>query len=198
MIKNLLWNKWFSFIVAVVFLVTVATIGFLTIGAPIVIIVGGSGTVALILWLRFTFNKLAQPSVILPPYLLTCAMLMAHINEEFYMNFPEKISQLFHVDFTLTSFIAVFMLVGPVIYFLTALGLYFRYPLAQYIAWFILIGPGVAEFSHYIFPIIAEEQGITNHYAYFPGMYTAYLPMIPGIWGIIRVIRASRNSVQSQ
>jgi uncharacterized membrane protein YjjB (DUF3815 family) len=27
---------------------------------------------------------------------------------------------------------------------------------------------------------------------YFPGLYTAILPMIPGIWAIRRVLRASR------
>ena len=25
---------------------------------------------------------------------------------------------------------------------------------------------------------------------YFPGMYTAVLPMIPGIWAIVRMVRA--------
>jgi hypothetical protein len=28
---------------------------------------------------------------------------------------------------------------------------------------------------------------------YFPGLYTAVLPMVPGIWGIRRVIRVSRQ-----
>ena len=29
---------------------------------------------------------------------------------------------------------------------------------------------------------------------YFPGMYTAVLPMIPGIWAITRLVRESRKS----
>ena len=33
---------------------------------------------------------------------------------------------------------------------------------------------------------------------YFPGLYTAVLPMIPGIWAIRRVIRASRMPVESR
>ena len=32
----------------------------------------------------------------------------------------------------------------------------------------------------------------TTHVYYFPGLYTAVLPMIPGIVGIRRVLRASR------
>ena len=37
---------------------------------------------------------------------------------------------------------------------LTALGLYWRIPLAGFVACFIFIGPGVAEFTHFIFPLI--------------------------------------------
>jgi hypothetical protein len=33
--------------------------------------------------------------------------------------------------------------------------------------------------------------GTTGRY-YFPGLYTAILPMIPGIWAIRRLVRASR------
>jgi hypothetical protein len=32
---------------------------------------------------------------------------------------------------------------------------------------------------------------VTGRY-YFPGMYTAILPMIPGIYGLVTLIRASR------
>jgi len=48
----------------------------------------------------------------------------------------------------------VFALVGPTIYTLTTLGLYYRVPIAGFFAWFIFIGPGVAEFTHFIFPAL--------------------------------------------
>jgi len=81
---------------------------------------------------------------------------------------------------------------------------------------FILIGPGVAEFTHFIFPILSQmcSHGgrvrsrrrrasathgdlpnfwvhVTGRY-YFPGMYTAILPMIPGIYGIRKLLAGSR------
>jgi hypothetical protein len=84
-------------------------------------------------------------------------------------------------------------------------------------AWFIFIGPGVAELTHFIFPLLEPairpdvaaplSQAVSNgHFVanmrnywvhttgtyYFPGMYTAILPMIPGIWGILRTVRAAR------
>jgi hypothetical protein len=104
------------------------------------------------------------------------------------------------------------------LYSLTALGLFYRVPLAGFLAWFIFIGPGVAEFTHFIFPLLrpaiephlsvpvsrAVSNGrfvadMPNYWVhatgryYFPGLYTAVLPMVPGIWGIRRVIRASRQ-----
>lgn len=81
-------------------------------------------------------------------------------------------------------------------------------PLAAFVAWFIFIGPGIAEFTHFIFPLIppALEPGnpaaitavidgvridaMANHHFtvtgkyYFPGLYTAIIPMIPGIYGV--------------
>ena len=108
------------------------------------------------------------------------------------------------------------MMVGPIIYTLTILGLYYKVPLAGFVAWFIFIGPGVAEFTHFIFPIlephidpaninnITQTIGLTEitnmpnyyykttgHY-YFAGMWTAILPMIPGIYAFYRLIREHR------
>jgi hypothetical protein len=121
-------------------------------------------------------------------------------------------SRLFDISWTERSFLLIFAFVGPCLYALTAIGLYYRIPLAGFLAWFIFIGPGVAEFTHFIFPLlkpaldptlpaaitatvsngrlVAEMPnywiGATGRY-YFPGLYTAALPMIPGIYAIIRL-----------
>jgi hypothetical protein len=111
----------------------------------------------------------------------------------------------------------VFALVGPTIYTLTTLGLYYKVPIAGFIAWFIFIGPGVAEFTHFIFPALQPDiqpgnvstitqtingtevanmpnyhYKITGHY-YFAGMWTAALPMIPGIYSIFRLVKEGRR-----
>jgi uncharacterized membrane protein YjjB (DUF3815 family) len=87
---------------------------------------------------------------------------------------------------------------------------------------FIFIGPGVAEFTHFIFPALshavqptvaasvralvghgklmqdlANFRGrVTGRY-YFPGMYTAILPMVPGVYGIRKLLTAAKRSSQS-
>jgi hypothetical protein len=191
--------------------------GYRTIGLPPVVIVGGSSAIGLVMWLRTSGGRPVDPDVILPPFLLTVAALEAHMAEEYLAGFGPAMSRLFDISWTERSFLMVFAFIGPTLYSLTALGLYRRVAVAGFMAWFIFIGPGVAEFTHFIFPLLRPairpelpaviSQAVSNgHFVadmpnywigttgryYFPGLYTAVLPMIPGIWAIGRLVRASR------
>src|SRR5438552_18863895 len=73
---------------------------------------------------------------------------------EYVTGFGPAVCRLFDISWTERSFLMVFAFVGPTLYALTALGLYKRVPLAGFLAWFIFIGPGVAEFTHFIFPVL--------------------------------------------
>ena len=121
-------------------------------------------------------------------------------------------SRLFDIPWSEESFLMVFALIGPTIYTLTTLGLYYKIPIAGFIAWFIFIGPGVAEFTHFIFPLLKPSlepsnlnsitqvlhgvmiENMPNYYYkttgryYFAGMWTAVLPMVPGIYAIYRLV----------
>jgi hypothetical protein len=203
-----------SVIAAAAFALTTMMLGYRTIGLPPVVIVGGSSAVALVMWIKYYLRKPLAPDVILPLFLLTVAALEIHMAEEYLTGFGPAMSRLFDISWTERSFLIVFAFVGPALYSLTALGLYYRVPFAGFLAWFIFIGPGVAEFTHFIFPLLqpairpelpdtisqAVSNGrfvadMRNYYLqttgryYFPGMYTAVLPMIPGIWAIVRMVR---------
>src|SRR6476660_9202841 len=207
-----------SVLAAVAFVSVAIVTGYRSIGLPPVIIVGGSGLVALVMWIKTYLRKPVDPSVILPVFLLTVAALEVHMIEEYLARFGPAMSRLFDISWTERSFLMVFAFIGPTLYALTALGLYYRIPIAGFLAWFIFIGPGVAEFTHFIFPLlrpaiqpdVAAPLSLTvsngrfvadmrNYWVqttgryYFPGMYTAVLPMIPGIWAIRRLARASRQ-----
>jgi hypothetical protein len=199
------------------FLLVAMLAGYRFIGWPPVIIVGGSGAAALVLWNLTYLRHPLTPELVLPPFLLTVAALEAHMIEEYLTGFAPAMSRLFNISWSEPSFLMVFAFIGPVLYSLTALGLFWRAPLAGFLMCFIFIGPGVAEFVHFVFPalqpavqptVAATVQAvvgrgqlmqnlpnfwvhITGRY-YFPGMYTAILPMIPGIYGI-RVLLRSRN-----
>jgi hypothetical protein len=204
-----------SVIAAAAFALTTMMLGYRTIGLPPVVIVGGSSAVALVMWIKYYLRKPLAPDVILPLFLLTVAALEIHMAEEYLTGFGPAMSRLFDISWTERSFLIVFAFIGPALYSLTALGLYYRVPFAGFLAWFIFIGPGVAEFTHFIFPLLqpairpelpgAISQAVSNgrfvadmrnYYVgttgryYFPGMYTAVLPMIPGIWAIVRMVRA--------
>lgn len=206
-------------IVAAMIFVGVAMVsGYVEIGIPPVVIVGGSGIAGLALWLRTYRNGPIDPAVILPPFLLTVACLEGHMTEEYLMGFGPAMSRLFDISWTERGFLLIFAFIGPVIYSLTALGLYRKVAFAGFVACFIFIGPGVAEFTHFIFPLlrpaihpenaqiitqavsngrVVENMrnyfiGTTGRY-YFPGLYTAVLPMIPGIYGIYSVLREARR-----
>src|SRR2546425_5027770 len=142
-------------VIATVLLVAVAmTAGYRSIGVPPVVIVGGSSLVALVMWIRTYLRRPLDPDIILPGFLLTVAALEVHMIEEYLTGFGPAMSRLFDISWTERSFLMVFAFVGPTLYALTALGLYYRVPLAGFLAWFIFIGPGVAEFTHFIFPLL--------------------------------------------
>lgn len=205
-----------SLLIAVLFCIVAPTIGYIKIGLPPVIIVGGAAIIGFFFWYFTYLKNPTDPKIILPLFVITVACLQIHIIEEYQSQFGPAMSRLFDIPWSEKSFLMVFALVGPVIYTLTTLGLYYRIPLAGFIAWFIFIGPGVMEFTHFIFPLLQPQidpnnaQSVTqiisgtkilhmpNYYIkttgnyYFAGMYTAVLPMIPGIYSIYRLTKEHR------
>lgn len=207
-----------SLVIAIAFCIIMPILGYMTIGLPAIIIIGGASTIGFIFWYRTYFKHPTDPKIILPIFVLTVACLQIHIIEEYLTRFGPAMSRLFNISWTEQGFLLVFALIGPTLYTLTTLGLYYRIRLAGFIAWFIFIGPGVAEFTHFIFPLIQPHLEPTNldyitqtingtvvanmpnyfvketgHY-YFSGMYTAVLPMMPGIYAIYRLTRKNRKT----
>lgn len=206
-------KKNLSAIVAMIFIVTVSSIGYIKIGWPPVIIVGGSGLIGWIFWYFTYLKRSVDPKVILPLFVFTVVSLQIHMIEEYLTGFGPAVSRLFEIPWTEKGFVVVFTLIGPMMYMLTALGLFFRFPLAGFIAWFIFIGPGFAEFTHFIFPLLEPSiqpnnpervsqiingvmlSDMPNYYLkttgeyYFSGLYTAVLPMLPGGYAIFKLVK---------
>ena len=143
------WNeRWHLLLVAAIFgCVT-------TIGLPPFVVVGGFVLVAFDIWQRSCFRQPVDASGILPFFLFTVAALDVAVAEEYLTGFAPAMSRLFDVSSTARSFLLIFAFVGPCLYALTAIGLSYRVPLAGFVAWFIFIGPGVPEFTHFIFPFL--------------------------------------------
>jgi len=216
--QNLTLSQKASLVAAIAICIIAPTIGYIKLGWAPVIIVGGAAIIGFFFWYFTYLKKPNDPKIILPIFILTVAALQIHMVEEYFTGFGPAMSRIFNIPWTEQSFLMVFMMIGPIIYTLTTLGLYYRFPLAGFVAWFIFIGPGVAEFTHFIFPLIEPYlepdnmnnitqtiKGIevadmpnyfyktTGHY-YFSGMWTAVLPMIPGMYAIYRLTKSYRLS----
>ena len=163
----------------VLFVIAFAMIGFPLLGWAIVLLVGTAMSLALLAY-RFTTYKSPRGPSLLPYYLLTADGLRLHVLEEHFMGFPAAMRSIFELTaFEDRVFLVSFGFILPVVFLLGAVGLFCRRPFAEYLAWFLLLGPGSMEWVHYIFPLLQDGA-----YRYFPGMWTAWLPMIPGIPGI--------------
>ena len=171
----------------------------LNVGVPPTIIIGGSAVIGFFCWRATNLRRPIDPLKTTIVFLLTTAALHVHMYEEHAGLFGPAMSRLFAIAFSDERFLQIFVFILPTLYYLTAIGLLLRIPLAAFIAWFIFIGPGIAEFTHFIFPLIppavephnpAAIDGMANHHVsvtgtyYFPGLYTAILPMIPGIYAV--------------
>jgi len=210
-----------STLIAATFITVACIQGYRNIGWPVVVIVGGSGVIGFVMWYRTYLKYPVDPKIILPLFLITVAALEIHMCEEYLTGFGPAMSRLFDISWSEKTFLIIFTFIGPVVYTLTALGLFYRIPIAGFITWFIFIGPGVAEFTHFIFPALRPDilpdvtatisqhvangtfiSNMQNYYFgttgryYFPGMYTAVLPMIPGIYSIVKLIK--QNGLEKQ
>jgi len=83
----------------------------------------------MVLWNKTYLKRPLDPQVVLPVFLLTVAALEVHMAEEYLTGFGPAMSRLFDIGWTERSFLMVFAFIGPALYALTALGLYYRVPL---------------------------------------------------------------------
>src|ERR1700688_2121436 len=125
--------------IAAIFLLAAMLAAYRYIGWPPVIIVGGSGTAAFVLWSLTYLRSPLPPEIVLPPFLLTVAALEAHMIEEYLTGFGPAMSRLFNISWSERSFLMIFAFVGRVLYSVTALGLFRRVPLAGFLTCLIFI-----------------------------------------------------------
>jgi len=195
-------------VVALVLTVLSVTALVLNVGVPPTLIVGGAALVGFFCWRLTNLRRAIDPRKTAILFLLTTAALHVHLFEEHACLFGPAMSRLFGIAFPEDRFLQIFVFILPTVYSLTAVGLLLRIPLAAFVAWFIFIGPGIAEFTHFIFPLLAPAlepaqpapitavvdgvriADMANHHVavtgryYFPGLYTAVLPMIPGLYAV--------------
>lgn len=174
----------------VAFMVTFAIPVLQTAGVMPAIIIGGSMLGGLVGWYYTSLRHPTDPRKILPIYLLTIFMLYTHIGEEYWGGFGPRIGAITGTGWSQGEFIMQFVFYLPTFWILGALGLYYRHPLANFMAWFIFFGMFLGEPTHLLVFPLAEG----GRYHYFPGMWSALLPTVMGCWGIVVIWRDYRKA----
>lgn len=158
-------------------------------GLPYFVIFGAAALISYGAWLLTTYKRPADPQTILPLYLLALAVQVIHTVEEYIMDFPGEITTLFNSPPVGRDVFAVAVMGGfAAMWILTALGLIYKNPFANYLLWFFLVGPGVINsVAHFSFPFL-------GHSHYFPGLITLILPTIMSIVVIRALILGRRRT----
>lgn len=149
-------------------------------------------SVALALWCAEPLDAVAD-SRVLQWYLLTMAALSVHMIEEYLAGFPAAMRALFEMTaFSDRAFVVGVVCGMQALFAVGAWAIASGRPVGRYFAWFVFIGPGGSEWAHYVFPLLDDRP-----YGYFPGMWTACLPMIPGLLGLRAMRRLSAEARSS-
>lgn len=161
-------------------------------GGIVAAVIGTALVLGFIVWRLTTYHRPAGIEII-TLYFLVIAGLNIHIQEEVLMDFHGAVLNLVgaevHTDPRLFQFLVSG--VGVSLHILMGIGLLYRNPVANYYACFVFAGPGFIEIVHYFFPLL---QG--GAYGYFPGMYTAWMPMLPGIIALWLLLTRYRRTTR--
>lgn len=171
------------------FIITTAVWLAPTAGIMPAIIISGSMLGGAIGWYFTSLRHPTDPRKLLPIYLITAVMLYFHIWEEYLYEFGPRIGALTGTGWTESQFVIQIIFYLPIFWILGAIGLYYRHPLGNFIAWFIFFGMFLGEPTHLL--VFPNLEG--GRYHYFPGMWTALLPMVMGIWGIYIIVQEHKK-----
>lgn len=149
------------------------------------LIIGGSAVLAYFAWIFTTFKIPADPKTILPLYLLTVGAELIHMSEEAITDFPGRFGQLFGNEF---SFFEPMVLALGGVWVIAAVGLLYKNPVANFLVWFVAIGPGIVNgIAHVSFLFLAGTM-------YFPGIITVIFPFTLSVLLIARLLREYRQN----
>ncbi len=184
-------------------LVAAVTYLFLNVGVIILMIVGIPAVFAFLFWKVTYLNKPTEPSVIIPFFLATVAGFEFHVIEEYKGHYAPAISRIFNFAWPDDVFIIIICILAAALS-LVAIGLYYKHPVAGFIA-ILFIFTRFAELFLFIFPFIKPKikpdtmqivsevihgklvenmpnyfYSTTGHF-YFPGIYSIILPILPAV-----------------
>jgi len=159
---------------------------------PTIIIGFGALTLGLVLWLKTSFYYPTDPNRLLPPYLMTAGLLMLHIAEEYAFDFGNRIAGITEGIWSTEMFLWSLGLGFPLVWISGGIAIAKRHPFGGFASCFLFCGMLLGEPTHLLIFPIREMLIHGGHYDYFPGMWTALMPLVSGLWGLVVIIQDSR------
>lgn len=200
-----------ALITLILFLILTGFLYF-SVGYVSLILVGLPGLFSYCFWYRYYLKKPADPSKIIPFFLLSVSGFQFHLIEQYLGNYAQAISRLFNLAWTESLFFVVICCLSGLL-LLISIGLFYKKEMAGFVA-ILFLSTRMAELFLFIFPLIKpkiqpfQAQNISgfisgtfvgnmpNYYYpiaeeyYFPGMYTWILTFIPAVYTLYRIRKA--------
>lgn len=147
----------------------------------------------IILWRKTIVLDLVNVQKLVQQYLLMLGLYMLYSQETDFTQYEEHLAILFKINLPfpqIYSIKLIFMLLGAIL-------LYLRKPIGKLIViivCFYFIFSGFTVFV--LFPMIEAIRN-SYHFHYFPGMWTALLPVIPALCIIIEILQKPQLTVNN-
>ena len=163
---------------------------------PTIIIGLGALALGMVFWVRTSLKYPTDPKLLLPPYLITAALLMLHIVEEYIFDFGSMIGGITQGIWTTEQFMWSIGFGFPIIWISGAFAIAKRSPFGGFVSCFLFTGMLLGEPTHLLVFPIREAMLHGGGYDYFPGMWTALMPLVSGLWGMAVIVKDAKQQKQ--
>ena len=121
------------------------------------------------------------------------SVLMLHIAEEYAFDFGGRIAGITEGIWSTEMFLWSLGLGFPLVWISGGIAIAKRHPFGGFASCFLFCGMLLGEPTHLLIFPIREMLIHGGHYDYFPGMWTALMPLVSGLWGLVVIVQDSRQ-----
>ena len=146
-------------------------------------LIGAAGLLSMLGWQAAETKRRPVPVSFIVPYSLVVMSLLVQNAEEFAFRSMDS------SVFSSVPGFALYSIGAASLFMLGGAALAARHPLGAWSAWLVCIWAAVQSLAHYAYPLFSDSR-----YFYIPGQAAAWIPLLVGLYGLIRLIRGPRRS----
>ena len=143
----------------------------------------------LVVWALAFPGRPIDPATLLPSYLLTVALFVVHVGEEYAGHMEGVLSRLSGVPVPQSTFLTIAAFSAPPVWVMGAALLAANKPIGRFIMSTFYFGMIFGEPSHFVFPFLTDGR-----FEYSAGMVTAPLLTASAIYSLVRARSGGSSS----